>query len=204
MIAVVGFVLALAMAPLANAGVITSNAGDDCKDLTGGVSYSCVAITPHAVWQPNDPLGEGAEWISFTSSGVEQGAVYLTSSLDALMRVTEEVMVGPGGAILTLTVWADDTADVFVNSVNVFPANFTMDSACSGPDPIACEHDEGGTIQMVLAEGLNTIEIEAYQLGGGPFGVLYSGTLKPVPEPAALGFLGLGLVGIGAARRRRR
>lgn len=203
----IGF--ALAFSSIANAAVMNivsgdGNVGETCQELTvPGTVGSCVVIEEHNAWQDKNPLGNGAEWISYADTGIG-GAILGNSNSEARMSVVETITVGATNVFLSFTVWADDTASVWIDGNEVYAANIGQDGACAGPQPIGCESDEGQLIEyMFTSAGDFDVRIDAYQLGGSVFGVLYSGTLTTVPEPGILGFLGLGLLGMGIARRRR-
>ena len=73
----------------------------------------------------------------------------------------------------------------------MFAPNFSQGTCAIGA--IGCQPGEQGLIQYTFAtSGLHTIDIDIYQIGGGPFGVLYSGH---VPEPGTLALLAFGALG---------
>lgn len=197
--------LALGLSTLSNADVIISGDGNEtCQELLGpGAVGACEIIQEHNAWQDKNPFGNDAEWISYADTGIG-GAILGNSNSEARMSVIETIAVGANNVFLSFTVWADDTASVWIDGLEVYAANIGQDGACAGPQPIGCESDEGQLIEhMFTSGGDHEVKIDAYQLGGSVFGVLYSGTLTTVPEPGLLGFLGFGLLGLGLARRRR-
>jgi hypothetical protein len=119
-----------------------------------------------------------------------------------------------------LSVWADDTATVYLDSGTVaagdgssgtleFLANPNLGTNCAGA-PIGCIAGTNAIIPLNLTTGTYTLVVDAYQLvGGSPFGVMYAGTLGPgappsVPEPASYMLMGLGLAGLATLMRRRK
>lgn len=169
-----------------------------------------VRITPHPLWNPNGP---GDYWISFTNSGY--------GDQHALPNVPDPITLpapNPPTAIFyheydltgpawdgRLSIWADDTARVYIDNTLLTDSNPTQGSACTNA-PIGCITANGAHFDLSgaqLAAGHHVLRIEAYQRGGDTFGVQYAGQIDPVPEPATLAVVGVALVGLGAAFRRK-
>ncbi len=203
---------ALAMAAQAGATVIVSGAGNTACILgptVGGGSCTTQAINAHPRWQADNPNGLGAVWVSYADTG-QPGSVRVPSnSSTPIMTVTESFTLGTGGGLLNFEIWADDTADVYVDGVQLFAANFSQNICADGI--IGCEPGEQGVISnYALGAGSHNITMSIYQIGVGPFGLLYSGTVsgggspQSVPEPATALIFSVGLLGLGMARRKRR
>jgi hypothetical protein len=199
------------------ASAIVSTVGDSWTGgaAIGGGSGGAVAITPHSAWQANNPGGSGAVWISYANTGVggstlapQAGSATNPSGQAVIMTVTETFSAGIG-ATLAMQVWADDTARVLIDGVELIAGNFSQGTCATGS--IGCEPNEFGQINYTFnTDGIHTLAFEVFQVGSGtnptdnPFGLLYAGTLTAaVPEPGTLALFGAGLAGLGLLRRRR-
>jgi len=177
----------------------------------GGASVDCsiTLIDDHDLWKQNgDADLNGATWISYANTGV--GGDTLAPLIDdtSIFTVTETFEANIGD-MLYLDVWADDTAEVFLDSVSLISPNFTQNICANGS--IGCQPGENGTISHTFtSSGTFSLSFDVYQVGTGtnpninPFGLLYSGALTSVPEPSVLALLSIGFLGIGLARRKTR
>ena len=115
------------------------------------------------------------------------------------------------GSLLTLSVWADDTAKVLIDGVALTllnpgsaPNTDLSDGICA-TGALACEQDEAGLFSA-FRSGSHTLQIQVSQLFQGeatPFGALGEGDLAAVPEPATILLLGSALAAAGVVSRRR-
>lgn len=208
--------VAIAMAAPAAATPINSTAGGATCELNSNLfadtSCSLQAITPHNAWQPNNPGGTDAVWVSYADSGIGGDTLAPTSQSDWVMKITETFTIGAGGGNILMQIWADDTAGVYLNGDLMAAPQFGQ-NVCADK-PIGCEPDEFYALNEALGAGEHTLELYAYQVGTGktvnsnPFGIIYAGDISGVvpneiPAPTALGLLGLAGFGLVAARRRR-
>jgi hypothetical protein len=200
---------------------ITFVSGGDPKGLSqwnsvNGPKVANVVLTPEPAWQ--EPIGL-ARWISFTDSGV--GGVFLSNSgvfgalganPTASFFITFDLpnFINTGG----MTVWGDDTAAVVLVDNPASPQ--VLFAGNSGPaglhcasGPISCGPGSGGFVDLSgLSAGSHTLRIDAWQLGGQTFGVMYTARIESVtvPEPGtATCLLGaLALIGFSVRWRQAR
>jgi hypothetical protein len=224
---VFAFVAALVFGIVAEAPAVAFNStagqpGSSCAagavtfPLPGTCAGGFVAITPNGSWQPNNPAGSTAVWVSYTNTG-SGGSVVTPNALPPLTtaNATEifRVNIPAGFSLLTLTVWADDTAGVrlFGDAPGTFR---TPTNAALAPNPtqgpvcaaaaLSCFTGGAGLFSIPLTGAAGQIlEFDVFQRGADTFGLLYVGDLTPVPEPATMLLLGSALAGVGFLSRRR-
>ena len=191
----------------------TANGSSAASPFTTGgfwVSFADTGVVgndgnPQTIF--NDPVNE-----------IENGTYTYTFSF-----TTGDTMAHMG-----MWVYADDTAEVFISGNGIvddgsmnpndttndgrvlisLPEATSTDAHC-GPGAvggIGCQPGEQAFIEMfwLNPNTTYTIEIETIQLSQRAFGLLFAGGLQNVPEPATMAILGLGMLGMGAVRRRRR
>lgn len=186
--------------------IISGDATETCVN-PADISCSLQTISVHNLWQANDPGGNGAQWISYVDTGVGGHTLAPLLGKSSVFTVTETFFANIGD-ILYLDVWADDTAEVFLNSISLNTPNFTQNICANGL--IGCQPGENSMFSHIFtSSGIQTLSIDAFQVGNGtsnranPFGLLYNGTLTPTaPQPLVLALIGLGLLGLGQTRRK--
>ena len=186
-------VLAALTAPAMALPIVSGDGTETCTGNNGG---DCVTIAPHPAWQPN---GAG-QWISYTDTGVG-GFVAPNSTPSPLFTVTETFTTAYR-SMLTLLVFADDTAQVFLDSTALNAPNFTQGTCAIGQ--LGCEPGEGATFAFEVAAGTHTLEFDVYQVGGATTGVMYEGEVNAIPVPAAGGMALAGIAGLALVARRKR
>jgi hypothetical protein len=188
--------LSLFATQIAQAMPIISGDGTESCSLSSGSNCTVQTISPPNVYQSPDPLGQGALWISYADTG-RPGTVTATPGYVATFY---EHFTADLGNTLDLQVWADNWVEILLDGTSVFS---TTETAMFRPGNQAVVN------HVFTSSGLHTLAIDAYQDGslesppGNPFGVMYSGTLNQVPEPATLALLGIGIAGMCSQRGKR-
>jgi len=196
--------LAAATLTLANSAIAIPfmsgdfNAGESCTSYLD-TSCNLQIINAHPLWQPSSSTG-GAQWVSISDSGQPGSDSIPNDSSTPYMTVTETFNFSVA-SFLSFDIWADDTAEVWLDGVSLFSPNKTQNICANGT--IGCEPLEFEHFDWALSAGEHTISFDVYQIGGGPAGLLYTGTLSLIPEPGSLALFGLGLAGLGFARKRQ-
>jgi hypothetical protein len=110
-------------------------------------------------------------------------------------------------AVLSFSVWADDTAGVYVDGAEQIAARTAADLGTSCVSvPVGCTPGTGASfLNILLAAGDHALTFRNFQLGGDntPFGLLVAGELTATPEPATILLLGSALTAVGVFSRRR-
>ncbi len=156
----------------------------------------------------------GGRWISFVNTGFNQTEV--PSSFppgDPPTATFYARFTLPGPALSGgIWFWADDTAEVLLNGVQRL--SYTTQQA-QLPNPycaagsVSCQQSAGGYLNMAgYLAGDYLLELRTWQLWGGPFGVLYEGSvdIAPIPEPGQFWPIAVALIALGfrfVPRRRR-
>lgn len=198
------------------AGTIQANVInlDSQPGLSNSINSATVAITPHPVWQANHPVNPGnaadtsAVWISYALTGYGDPTFQPYMGTTPVVSIFDNFVSGDGA--LDLNVWADDTAQVFLDGVSLIDPKFSQ-STCSGQS-IGCLPGNVGAFSNPLTAGSHTLEFVLYQTGTdgdtsrNPFGLLFTGAATapdPAPELGTFLLAGSVLVAVGMIKKRR-
>jgi hypothetical protein len=166
-----------------------------------------------------DPAWADAPWISYVDSGYN-GSQVVSLTLTSFATFYESITVTAARDLLSLDIWADDTANVYLDNVLVASADWTKTDACA--KNFGCSQENGIHLEQWLTQGVHELRIDVYQVWGGAAGLAYIGNLGvavlPViqdptiltpppaithaPEPATFLMLGAGLAAVVLYRRR--
>jgi PEP-CTERM motif len=225
-----GLIIAVAaVAPRAHAGTIVDvNSGlymapTESNNITGS---DVILLDVAPAWAPNGQNADGMPylWVSYADTGSNctnlgtcppnttvppDGSM---GSPTAIFKQTFDLPFASNAG--SISFWADDTAAVYVDGVEWIPPSGVLGPACTASG-IGCMADHDVTLNFGVGSGLvdlgagsHTIQIDAYQLWGGPFGVMYGGEITSsattTPEPSTYLLGGLGAIALLIASRRVR
>ncbi len=206
---------------VSHAGIPLTSLTCDAVGITVCPTTS-VAITPHSAWEPNgtpDALGglSDAVWISNDDSGYggknfqPHHATWAGDAANLPIFKLSLYFTNSAASTITLNVWSDDTAGVYLDGTTIWDPVLSKNSTCSGAI-IGCLPTDGGRQSLPLPAGTHTLTFEPYQVGTGgdttsnPFGLLYKVTVTgnvTVPDGGVtLILLGGALVGLETLRRK--
>jgi hypothetical protein len=203
--------LAIIVAGLAGASPILLQSGVSAGESNNqtGVNFVIPMIEPD--WAPN--RADGASWISFENTGwqviggVGSAVITLPNATPGHPNaIFDQIFTNTAGTSLdgTITVWADDTAGVFLDGVLLMAPNFSQQAGIHcAPIGITCT-GQGTTFDFTVAPGDHTFSFEVYQTGAWTYGLMYDGSLtaeSSVPEPRAYLLVGTGLAALALFRR---
>lgn len=217
---ILGFAALLLIAGVTEAPAVAFNSVAGTPAACTGVQVGCTggvlqAITPVGVWQPNNPGGSSAVWVSFANNTGLGGVVVAPNATPPLtsLNATETFSISiPAGFVsLSLLVWADDTGGVRLDNGAAYLASTTV--GASAPNPVqgtncaagglTCTAGGGAAFEIALGGLAHTIQFDIFQRGAFTYGFMYQGELTPVPEPATLLLVGSTLAAVGYVSRRR-
>lgn len=185
--------------PITAAQLAAASAGD----------YAYLVNPLNPTWNPvlaADPL---AKWIGkgFTAENPNAGPGAGADGVTAIYAIDFTIDVLAWDSVYLDFTYLVDDALGDANSMGLF-VNFSPVPGSTDLAPPANYISQQAfptfDISSLVSTGTNTLYIYVNDSGGGGSGINFNAKINVVSEPAALGVLGIGLLALGALRRRRR
>jgi hypothetical protein len=193
-----------------------------CSSWANAIDFASSTSTPNSTGKPSVLASVDPSWATALSSPISSSWITATGdadpSLGTIVTFTESFTLPTSfsDVVLNLGVYADDSANVFIDSTKLFTEDTTLGSHCAS-GPIGCTTATEGIITNLnvtadVHSGVNTITFQDFQeVGNTPFGVDFDGSItyntgntSPVPEPNSTLFLCAGLIGLVSLRAWKR
>jgi hypothetical protein len=185
-----------------NPGVGNSATTYDPLDSTvNNGSTTTFNISPGSTWHA--PLGTSS-WVSFNAGTGPTSGVVVPNG-DYVYSTSFNLPAADIGDVVTLSVMADDTLSVFLNSGLVLQAAGPMGAnnsyaKCSDFAPNCLTPFTFSFSGLVAGQNVLTFDVKQVNLVNE--GLDFSGSISSVPEPLSLALFGTGLLGIVGLSRR--
>jgi hypothetical protein len=160
---------------------------------TASTSSSSYDVASAGVWTA---AMTGTSWVSNNPNAGPHGS-YVDPNGFYYYETTFSAVGGTTPYDGSISVMADDTAEVLINGVVVVPfGSIGADNHCSVGTPNCTVVDTVSLTGITLLAGANTLEIINAQTGLSAAGVDFSANLTQTPEPSSLLLMGSGLLGL--------
>ncbi len=183
-----------AFGPLTSANFASADAGPSAyslgSSLAGGWLSGLSFISP----LPDDAV---AGWVSVDSTGGNNSYASHTALYDMAFNLASST----SDATLNLHLTCDDQLGDGVNQ-GVYVDGNGLAGSSTGVLWDGQEQALGFLHLGALSAGEHHLYFNVLNSGGGPSGIMFSGELQTVPEPASIGFMALGALGVIVRRRR--
>jgi len=173
------------------------------------IDFGSSTSTPNSTGNPSVLASLDPSWATALSSPLPSSWITASGdsdpSLGTNVTFTESFTLPTGfsNVLLNLGVYADDSANVYIDGTQLFAEYQTLGAHCAS-GPIGCTTPTEGLLTNLnvtadVHANSNTITFQDFQeVGNTPFGVDFDGSISysasPVPEPSFTALLCVGLI----------